>query len=135
MIQFRTAVLRDAVWVGARLRPEDEQEVRTVTGAAPRWAVPVAFRSSKKCTAMRYTDTLGRTDRHALAIFGVADDPHYPQLGSVWMLATPRISKVSVAFIKAAPTILDDLGAGYAGLHLSLIHISEPTRQAEISYA
>jgi hypothetical protein len=117
VIDYQPATLRDAVWVGANLRPEDEQEVRTVTGAAPHWAVPVAYRSSKTCIAMRYRNSLGTTTRRPLAIYGVADDPNCPELGSVWMLATPRISRVSVAFIKAAPAILDDLGAGYAGLH------------------
>lgn len=117
MINFREAQRGEAIWLSSRLRPEDQREIETATGKAPEDSVPLSFDVSTKCYTIRYSNK-GVVDRYPLAIFGVADDPTIPEMGIVWMLATPLIRKVWLALIKVAPQWLDKLSEDYpAGLH------------------
>lgn len=117
MIAFSPATGEDAVWIASRLRPEDAREVQTATGTAPEVAVPRSLAVSRITYAIRYT-TGEQTDEHPLALFGVADDPHAPGLGIVWLLGTRDIRKAWLALLQAAPYWLDKLSEGYPdGLH------------------
>ena len=51
-------------------------------------------------------------------------------LGVYWMLTRPQKAAPEMPTVIVEPVVKDDVE-----IYLSLIHISEPTRQAEISYA
>lgn len=117
MIAFRPAVREEAEWIASRLRAEDAREVTTATGEHPSVVVPRAFDVSRHCFTIRYTNGV-ECDEHPLAIFGVADDPHTPSMGIVWLLATDDIRKAWLAIRQVAPRCLTELSLDYpGGLH------------------
>lgn len=117
MIVIRKARREDAQWLSSRLRPEDASEIEAATRKTPKEILPLGFDISKKCYTVFYSNGF-TTDTHPCAIFGVADDREEHRMGVVWMLATPRFNKCWLAFMKAAPKLLDGLAEGYEwGLH------------------
>lgn len=123
-ILVRPATHADAVWIGARLRPEDAREVRTMSGLGPETAVPKAYAASTSCFTARCVDASsgsiapGRPDADPCVIFGVTDDPREPTVGCIWLLATPEIRRCSKAVLQESPYWLAAFLRRYpGGLH------------------
>lgn len=117
MILVLPAEQWEAEYVGDHLRPEDRREVEASSGTAASVVVPRAFSISSQCYSMRYRNGQ-HVDAQPYAIFGVAPDQFNPQLGIVWLLATPNIRKAWLSTLKCSSTLLDLMSQRYpAGLH------------------
>jgi hypothetical protein len=92
MITFRLATEEDANAVGGSLREVDRLEILRGTGHDPITAPAVAVQDS--LIAWSAVNGEGRV----VAVFGVA--PHsVPQVGVVWLLATPEAEHETRAFL------------------------------------
>ena len=102
-LTIRPATLELAEWIGQRLRPEDELECMTSTGSPGSTVVPLSFQYSKECYVM-YPEPRDRrkAPEHPAVIFGVCDDPANPDVGIVWLLATPEIQRCAISVIREA---------------------------------
>jgi hypothetical protein len=120
-LHIAPATLTDAHYLKSRLRQVDRAEVEAGTGRKAEEILPLSFSVSSVAYTVRET-----AEGNPIAMFGAAPSPHNSYLGVVWMLCTSKMSKVSKAFLKEMPTILNQLSLVFPdGLHnLALFHPS-----------
>lgn len=112
MYRMRTALLKDALHVGRNLRGPDRREARAATGMNPHDAVIDAFLKATKVWAL----SDGVEDK-PVALLGIASDPNDDNLAIVWLLATPKITSISLSLTKTAPTLAQKISKGYRAIH------------------
>lgn len=114
MLFIHKATEREARHVALNLCAADKREVRVSTGLAEEDAVLASFGVSRHCFSAR----LGTPLSSPFLLFGVADDPSTPGLGSIWLLATHAVSRAWLAVLKETPDYLPLLAAQYPlGVH------------------
>lgn len=118
ILTMRPALLSDAEGIAVRLRPEDKREVETATGLPAAEVVPLSFQLSVEAYAMRLTNQQGKIEDDPTALFGVCGDPHEPERGVLWMVASSEIVRAPISFLREARHWLDHFSRLYpAGLH------------------
>jgi hypothetical protein len=106
------ATVADVHYLKTRLRASDRAELKAL-GKKPETVLPLAYEFSDVVYAVRETES-GKP----LAIFGVTPTAGTEGVGTVWMLCTPMIRKVSKSFLKQVPGILREFHELYPeGLH------------------
>lgn len=108
------ATEREAIHIARSLCAADRREVRTSTGMAEEDAVLASFRVSRQCFSAR----LGTPLASPFLLFGVADEPDTPGLGSIWLLATHAVSRAWLPVMRETPVYLSLLASQYPlGVH------------------
>lgn len=108
------ATEREALHVALNLCDADKREVRVSTGLTENEAVMKSFAVSRQCFSAR----LGTPLASPFLLFGVADDPDVPGLGSIWLLATRAVSQAWLPVFRETPTYLPLLANQYPlGVH------------------
>ena len=95
-LKIRPATLAEARWIGPRLRPEDRLEVETATGKTVEEALLQSIAISAECYTIRFNN-----ERDPVAIFGVG--PRHSSFGVPWLMATPEVTRGSLALLWEAP--------------------------------
>lgn len=106
------ATVADAHYLKSRLRASDRAELKA-TGRTPEETVPLAQAVSAACYTVRAEE-----GGKPLAMYGVAPTPELEYVGTVWMLCTAGVYKVSKSFLKEVPRIL----AGFMLLYPEGLH-------------
>ena len=106
----KPASREEVIWLSSRLRPEDQLEVKTATGRSVEHALLNAFHIAAECYTVRFND-----EPDPVALFGIAIG--YPMVGVPWFLATPEVTRGSIALLREAPKWLKAWAQTYGGLH------------------
>lgn len=113
ILTIRPATKEDAEYLGVNLRPDDKREVETSTGQPADKVVPLSLSLSSECYTIRLTDSNGKIENAPAVIFGVADHTNVPDLGIVWLLATPKIHRAPISILREAAPWLDHFNKRY----------------------
>lgn len=106
------ATLADAHYLKSRLRVSDRKEIEA-QGREIEHTVLASHALSTVAWTVREQE-----GGKPLAMFGAAPTPEQPMLGTVWMLSTHGIKKVSKSFLRQAPAIMETLLITFPdGLH------------------
>lgn len=106
------ATLADAHYLKSRLRVSDRQEIEA-QGREVEATVLASHALSNVAWTVREQE-----GGKPLAMFGAAPTPEQPLKGTVWMLSTHGIRKVSKSFLFQAPAIMETLLTWFPeGLH------------------
>ena len=89
MPHVRLATIQDAHSLAKDLRPEDEAEIRAMSGQEPLRALLHGIQFSDVPLAIQDDD--GTT----IGLFGVVTTQQKPRVGAVWLLASPKLLKYS----------------------------------------
>lgn len=112
MLSYSATVLKDVVWMGKHLRPEDRRELETATGHTALRALAKAVTISTFSSTARHPDS-----DDPLFLFGVAPSKT-TGFGVIWMVGSPAISDARFRIAEDAPRILRILSNPYPrGLH------------------
>lgn len=90
----RPSTMEDVERLAVTLRDEDVEEIRASSGSTPLEALTVGYENSSYCM------TIVGDDETPVGIFGVAPSTSYPDVGYVWMLATPLLAAGSMTFLR-----------------------------------
>lgn len=104
MIEVREATLEDALAVAENIRPEDAEEIAALTSAPPSTALRASLDSSRLAKAVLVNGELA-------AVFGVADISASKEIGTVWLIGTPRLEEIPWEFAKQSRRYLDEMFA------------------------
>lgn len=100
--------------VARHLCAADKREVRVSTGGSEEYAVMESYWVSRECYSARLYTPLAS----AFLLFGVADDPVVPGLGSVWLLSTQEIRQAWLPVLRQTKLYLPLLTQRYPlGVH------------------
>jgi hypothetical protein len=122
MIEVRRSVEYDAYILARDLRDEDRREVAGL-GVDPTESMlhGIAYGTS-------YTIT---DDLLPVGIFGVSPIENTPELGAVWLLATPQLfERATFKFLRESKRWLAELEKGY----LALGNIADPRNERHIAW-
>lgn len=108
MIQLRAATIDDCWDLAENLRPRDRQELALGRSATPLDKIIAAWKGSAPCEA-------AVTSQGALVcMWGVQTYPG--GLGSIWMLGTPALTSVPLAFLRGCRPVIHRAASGHSVL-------------------
>jgi hypothetical protein len=107
MVHVRLATEADARALADDLRPEDAAEVRAMTGQDPLNSLLHGVRHSDVPLAIEDDD--GAT----IGLFGVVTVQQSPRVGTVWLLASPRLLKHSRRLARESRRWVESLQVQY----------------------
>lgn len=90
---IRRIIQSDIDYLKTRLRDTDLQEIKELTGLSPEFILNYSFKTSKKCWTVLKDD-------EPIVCFGVSPLSLLGQTGSVWLLATDKISEIKMKVLK-----------------------------------
>lgn len=99
MAHTRPSQVFDVHQVAQRMREEDVAELRAANGVGPHDGLIRGFCESSLCLTIVHND-------QPIGMCGVRADDHYPELGYVWLLATPDLPKITRDFVRQTPAVL-----------------------------
>ena len=102
--------MEDAEILAHRLRKADRREIEAVTGEAPYDALKRSIAWSNPCYAI-----LDHSDS-VIALFGVIPDINQADVGSIWLLGSPEITRHSISFLRDSKIWVDQLQERYMTL-------------------
>lgn len=117
-VTLRPAVLRDADYVGARMRPIDELESAIALGLTGPEAVRVCLQASPHALAV-----YDGNPKEPFAVLGVAP-LQAPGCGSIWLLGTPDFDEHRKDLIKLTAAFLKECHRHYQTLVIQVAHIN-----------
>ncbi len=94
MPYLKPATLGEAIALSQDLRPEDEAEIRAMSGHEPVVSLSHGVQFSDLPT------TIMDEDGSILGMFGAVSMGNQPRVGAVWMLCSPKILKYRRRFAK-----------------------------------
>ncbi len=105
---LKPATLEEAKSLSLNLRPEDEAEVRALTGKLPEEVF---------VNGIHYSDVpvsiIDERDGCVVGMFGVVTVQQSPRVGAIWMLASPKLLKHRFQFIRESRQWVEALQAHY----------------------
>jgi hypothetical protein len=107
MPHLKPATLEEAIALSQDLRPEDEAEIRAMSGQDPGLSLLHGVRCSDLPT------TILDDDGEILGMFGAVSLGDNPRLGVVWMLCSPKILKHRRRFAKESRQWVDAMQQYY----------------------
>jgi len=108
-VVVRPARSADLDFLAKNLRQDDIDEITHASGMLPREALEFGFVESSVCHVALFKG-------EPFAIFGLlapAQTTGWPQIASVWMLGTRRMSKLGLTLCRLAPEWLQRHGGDY----------------------
>ena len=110
MLKIVKALQRDAVNLAPRLRAIDNLEVKC-TGSTPEVSLLRSF-------SLPNTKVLsGIADKEIIFMCGVCDSTDDPDIGVIWMLASPSIHNHSRDILRLSKPTIDDLSKPYKAVY------------------
>lgn len=114
-VTLRPAILQDADYVGARMRPIDALESCIALGQDGPEAVRLCIQVSSHALA-----AIDGSPKEPLCVFGVA--PLLPGVGSVWLLGTTRFDERRKDLMKLTEAFLREALGVYPTLVIQVLH-------------
>lgn len=97
MAHIQRATIDDAIDLALRLRPEDVAEIAAGSGECPVVSLVRSYLASDAPKAIIH-------DGQVIGLFGVT--PLGGGVGAPWMLASPELPQIAVAFLKGAREVV-----------------------------
>lgn len=106
----RPASVADMLYLAENLRAADVAEVGAL-GYSPVVALLTGYKTSSICNVMTPVDS----DK-PVGVYGVCPSPH-PEVGIIWMLATPELEKHQIKFLRRCRQAIAELFGDFKILH------------------
>ena len=119
MLKIVDAQQRDAIDLAPRLRAIDNLEVECV-GSTPEASLLKSF------TLPNTVVLSGIADDEVIFMCGVSDFPDNPEMGVIWMLASPNIRTHRKCVLKLSKPTIDKLSKPYKAVY-NLVHKDNKT--------
>ena len=119
MLKIVDAQERDAIDLAPRLRAIDNLEVECV-GSTPEASLLTSF------TLPNTVVLSGIADKEVIFMCGVSDYPDNPEMGVIWMLASPNIRTHRKGVLKLSKPTIDKLSKPYKAVY-NLVHKDNKT--------
>lgn len=116
MAYVRQATEEDARYLAPRLRKEDMEEVRANTGEDPLTALLHGLEVSTPCYAI-----INNTEE-PVGMFGAGPLP-VPNLGFVWMLASPGLVDIQVPFLRQSKRWIEQMHKDVAPVLTNVVDV------------
>lgn len=100
----RPMALSDCEYMARHMRVEDRAEIRAASGHRAFEAMEVEYHQS----GVRYTLTAPGTG-NPVGVLGVVPSPLEPEVGYVWMQATPELECHATRFLRGCAPVLREL--------------------------
>ena len=120
MFKLQKALQRDAVNLAPQLRPIDKLEVEC-TGSTPESSLLRCFNLKNSVVLSGVND-----NNEVILMCGVSECPSSPDVGVIWMLASPSIRKHRKDILKLSKGAVAELMTGYKAVY-NLIHKDNKT--------
>ena len=105
---LRLATEDDCIYLAENLREDDYREIKAVTGLPPLLSLLTGLRSSQ--VPLVICDN----NNKVVAMLGVVPNG---LIGSIWMVGTPDLKKISVSFLKNCQDVFTVLKNNFSILH------------------
>jgi len=105
---LRLATEDDCIYLAENLREDDYREIQAVTGLPPLLSLLTGLRSSQ--VPLVICDNKGKV----VAMLGVVPNG---LIGSIWMVGTPDLKKISVSFLRNCQDVFTVLKNKFSVLH------------------
>lgn len=89
----RTSRMEDVKHIAENMRPEDKAEIWKFDHNTPEQALMTGYRDSIECLTVE-------KDNEPIAMFGIVPDSILSYNATIWLLGTPKIISVQLAFAK-----------------------------------
>lgn len=119
MLKIVDAQQRDAIDLAPRLRAIDNLEVECL-GQTPEASLLNSF------TLPNTVVLSGVADKEIIFMCGVSDFPENPEMGVIWMLASPNIHNHRKGVLKLSKPTIDKLSKPYKAVY-NLVHKDNKT--------
>ncbi len=120
MFKLQKAIQRDAINLAPQLRPIDKLEVEC-TGSTPESSLLRCFNLKNSVVLSGVND-----NNEVILMCGVSECPNSPDVGVIWMLASPSIRKHRKDILKLSKGAVAELMTGYKSVY-NLIHKDNKT--------
>ena len=105
---LRLANEDDCIYLAENLREDDYREIKAVTGLPPLLSLLTGLKSSQ--VPLVICDNQGKV----VAMLGVVPNG---LIGSIWMVGTPDLKRISVSFLKNCQDVFTVLKNNFSVLH------------------
>lgn len=120
MFRLQKAERKDAISLAPNLREIDRLEVEC-TGSTPEASLLMCFDLPKAGVLSGFN-----SDNEVILMCGVSECPYNPEMGVIWMLASPKIHEHSREILRLSKETIEVLSTEYKAVY-NLVHKDNKT--------